>query len=201
MGNSALGLSVRTLRDSDRKKDGGLPRRRAVRGPLCRRSIAVRKVPRSWRPCRCSRARPRGSTGRAHPSREGASNRSGALVASGAPCTPRQRLRRADRICPTPRSIAGARCDLIFCAGRPPRPGGGRTRRQKIIQGRHHPPARVGANGLGFSSVPEERRRGRSTAAKMFADISRLIAGKRLAIANPIADPAGARRARSCCAR
>src|SRR6266436_10067705 len=28
-GNSALGLSVRTLRDSDRKKDGGLPRGRA----------------------------------------------------------------------------------------------------------------------------------------------------------------------------
>ena len=92
-------------------------------------------------------------------------------------------------VAPTDLSYAqidrGARCDVIFAlAGT----ATGEAARAKIIHGATI--SRVLRNGLVL--VGTERAAGPIDGANL-ADISRLIAGKRLAIANPDRDPAGAR--------
>jgi molybdenum ABC transporter molybdate-binding protein len=92
-------------------------------------------------------------------------------------------------VAPTDLSYAqidrGARCDVIFAlAGTATE----EAARAKIIHGATI--SRVLRNGLVL--VGTERAAGPIDGANL-ADISRLIAGKRLAIANPDRDPAGAR--------
>src|SRR5712691_11466929 len=175
-GNSALGLSVRTLRDSDRKKDGGLPRGRAW---LCVVAAFL---------CAVAFLAPAAASARdlvvyGEPTLETALKLVGSLWQA------RTGTRVNVFVAPTDLSYAqidrGARCDLIFALA------GAATdeaARAKIIQGTTI--SRALRNGLVL--VGTEPGTG-PTADASLADMSRLIAGKRLAIANPDRDPAGAR--------
>ena len=130
--------------------------------------------------CRCSRARPRGLR-RAHP-REGAQS-------VGSLWQARTGTRVNVFVAPTDLSYAqidrGARCDLIFAlAGTATE----EAARAKIIQGATI--TRALRNGLVLVGT---ERGSAPIADASLTDISRLIAGKRLAIANPDRDPAGAR--------
>jgi len=175
-GNSALGLSVRTLRDNDRKKDGGLPRGRAwlcvVAALLC--AVALLSP---------AAAAARDLVVYGEPTLEKALKSVGSLWQA------RTGTRVNVFVAPTDLSYAqidrGARCDLIFAlAGTATE----EAARAKIIQGATI--TRALRNGLVL--VGTESAAGPIDGANV-ADISRLIAGKRLAIANPDRDPAGAR--------
>jgi molybdenum ABC transporter molybdate-binding protein len=175
-GNSALGLSVRTLRDSDRKNDGGLPRGRAC---LCVVAALL---------CAVALLAPAAAAARdlvvyGEPTLEKALKSVGALWQA------RTGTRVNVFVAPTDLSYAqidrGARCDLIFAlAGTATE----EAARAKIIQGATI--TRALRNGLVL--VGTESAAGPIDGANV-ADISRLIAGERLAIANPDRDPAGAR--------
>jgi molybdenum ABC transporter molybdate-binding protein len=175
-GNSALGLSVRTLRDSDRKKDGGLPRGRAC---LCVVAALL---------CAVALLAPAAAAARdlvvyGEPTLEKALKSVGSLWQA------RTGTRVNVFVAPTDLSYAqidrGARCDLIFAlAGTATE----EAARAKIIQGATI--TRALRNGLVL--VGTESAAGPIDGANV-ADISRLIAGERLAIANPDRDPAGAR--------
>jgi molybdenum ABC transporter molybdate-binding protein len=174
--NVALGLSVRTLRDSDGKKDGGLPRGRAwlcvVAALLCAAAFLVPAA-----------ASARDLVVYGEPTLETALKSVGSLWQA------RTGTRVNVFVAPTELSYAqidrGARCDVIFALA------GAATEaaaRAKIIQGATI--TRALRNGLVL--VGTESAAGPIDGANV-ADISRLIAGKRLAIANPERDPAGAR--------
>ena len=174
-GNSALGLSVRTLRDSDRKKDGGLPRGRAwlcvVAASLCAVALLAPAT-----------AAARDLVVYGEPTLEKALKSVGSLWQA------RTGTRVNVFVAPTDLSYAqidrGARCDLIFALADTATEEAARA---KIIQGATI--TRALRNGLVL--VGTESAAGPIDGANV-ADISRLIAGKRLAIANP-RDPAGAR--------
>jgi molybdenum ABC transporter molybdate-binding protein len=175
-GNSALGLSVRALRDSDRKNDGGLPRGRAC---LCVVAALL---------CAVALLAPAAAAARdlvvyGEPTLEKALKSVGSLWQA------RTGTRVNVFVAPTDLSYAqidrGARCDLIFAlAGTATE----EAARAKIIQGATI--TRALRNGLVL--VGTESAAGPIDGANV-ADISRLIAGERLAIANPDRDPAGAR--------
>jgi molybdenum ABC transporter molybdate-binding protein len=175
-GNSALGLSVRTLRDSDRKKDGGLPRGRAW---LCIIAALL---------CAVALLAPAGAAARdlvvyGEPTLEKALKSVGSLWQA------RTGTRVNVFVAPTDLSYAqierGARCDLIFALADTATEEAARA---KIIQGA----TITRALRSGLVLVGTESAAGPIDGANL-TDISGLIAGRRLAIANPERDLAGAR--------
>jgi molybdate transport system substrate-binding protein len=174
--NSALELSVRTLRGSDGKKDGGLPPGRAW---LCVVATLL---------CAVALLAPAAADARdlvlyGEPTLEKALKSVGSLWQA------RTGTRVNVFVAPTDLSYAqidrGARCDLIFALA------GAATdeaARANIIHAATI--SRAWRNGLVL--VGTEPGTGPTADARR-ADLSRLIAGKRLAIANPDRDPAGAR--------
>jgi molybdenum ABC transporter molybdate-binding protein len=171
-----LELSVRTLRGSDGKKDGGLPRWRAwlcvVAALLCAVAFLAPAV-----------ASARDLVVYGEPTLETALKSVGSLWQA------RTGMRVNVFVAPTDLSYAqidrGARCDVIFALA------GAATdeaARAKIIHA-----ATIGRalrNGLVLVSTEPGTA---PTADASLADLSRLMVGKRLAIANPDRDPAGAR--------
>jgi molybdenum ABC transporter molybdate-binding protein len=171
-----LELSVRALRGSDGEKAHGLLRGRAYRYAFATLLCAVALVPPAAAAARdlvvC-----------------GEPTLQAALKSIGFLWQARTGTRVNVFVAPTDLSYAqidrGARCDVIFAlAGT----ATGEAARAKIIHGATI--SRVLRNGLVL--VGTERAAGPIDGANL-ADISRLIAGKRLAIANPDRDPAGAR--------
>jgi molybdenum ABC transporter molybdate-binding protein len=171
-----LGSSVRTSHGSDGKKASALPRGRAC---LCSLATLL---------CAVALLAPAAAAARdlvvyGEPTLEKALKSVGSLWQA------RTGTRVNVFVAPTDLSYAqidrGARCDLIFALA------GAATEeaaRAKIIQGATI--SRALRNGLVL--VGTEGAAGPIDGANV-ADISRLIAGKRLAIANPDRDPAGAR--------
>jgi molybdate transport system substrate-binding protein len=171
-----LGSSVRTSHGSDGKKPSALPR---GRGCLCAFATLL---------CAVALLAPAAAAARdlvvyGEPSLEKALKSVGSLWQA------RTGTRVNVFVAPTDLSYAqidrGARCDLIFALA------GAATEeaaRAKIIQGATI--TRALRNGLVLVGI--EGAAGPIDGANV-ADISRLIAGKRLAIANPERDPAGAR--------
>jgi molybdenum ABC transporter molybdate-binding protein len=171
-----LGLSVRTLRDSDRKKDGGLPRGRAW---LCIIAALL---------CAVALLAPAGAAARdlvvyGEPTLEKALKSVGSLWQA------RTGTRVNVFVAPTDLSYAqierGARCDLIFALADTATEEAARA---KIIQGA----TITRALRSGLVLVGTESAAGPIDGANL-TDISGLIAGRRLAIANPERDLAGAR--------
>jgi molybdate transport system substrate-binding protein len=176
--NSNVGLSVRTLRGSDRDKPGGLPSGCpwlwVGAGLLCAAALLAPAA-----------AHTRDLVVYGEPTLEKALKSVGSLWQA------RTGMRVNVLVAPTNLSYAqierGARCDVIFALA------GAATEeaaRAKIIQGATISHAL--RNGLVL--VGTEPAVGPIDGASL-ADISRLIAGKRLTIANPDRDPAGARAA------
>src|SRR6478752_6153935 len=175
MGTQHWGYPVRTLRDSDRKKDGGLPRGRAW---LCIVAALL---------CAVALLAPAGAAARdlvvyGEPTLEKALKSVGSLWQA------RTGTRVNIFVAPTDLSYAqidrGARCDVIFALA------GAATEeaaRAKIIQGATI--SRALRNGLVL--VGTEGAAGPIDGSNL-AGISRLVAGKRIAIPNPDRDPAGA---------
>jgi molybdate transport system substrate-binding protein len=169
-----LGSSVRTSHGSDGKKPSALPR---GRGCLCAFATLL---------CAVALLAPAAAAARdlvvyGEPSLEKALKSVGSLWQA------RTGTRVNVFVAPTDLSYAqidrGARCDLIFALA------GAATEeaaRAKIIQGATI--TRALRNGLVLVGIDAGPIDGANV-----ADISRLIAGKRLAIANPERDPAGAR--------
>src|SRR6478752_9166094 len=176
MGTQHWGYPVRTLRDSDRKKDGGLPRGRAW---LCIIAALL---------CAVALLAPAGAAARdlvvyGEPTLEKALKSVGSLWQA------RTGTRVNIFVAPTDLSYAqidrGARCDVIFALADAATEEAART---QIIHATTI--SRALRNGLVL--IGTEPGSGRIPEASV-ADVSRLIAGKRLAIANPDRDPAGAR--------
>src|SRR5258706_8230133 len=171
-----LGSSVCTSHGSDRKKPSALPR---GRGCLCAFATLL---------CAVALLAPAAAAARdlvvyGEPTLEKALKSVGSLWQA------RTGTRVNVFVAPTDLSYAqidrGARCDLIFALA------GAATEeaaRAKIIQGTTI--SRALRNGLVLIGTEPA---GGPIADASLADMSRLIAGKRLAIANPDRDPAGAR--------
>jgi molybdenum ABC transporter molybdate-binding protein len=171
-----LELSVRALRGSDGEKPHGLLRERAYRYAFATLLCAVALVP-------PAAAAARDLVVYGEPTLQAALKSIGFLWQA------RTGTRVNIFVAPTDLSYAqidrGARCDVIFAlAGTATE----EAARAKIIHGATI--SRALRNGLVL--VGTEPGDGPINGASL-ADISRLIAGKRLAIANPDRDPAGAR--------
>jgi molybdenum ABC transporter molybdate-binding protein len=171
-----LELSVRALRGSDGEKAHGLLRGRAYRYAFATLLCAVALVP-------PAAAAARDLVVYGEPALQAALKSIGFLWQA------RTGTRVNIFVAPTVLSYAqidrGARCDVIFAlAGTATE----EAARAKIIHGATI--SRALRNGLVL--VGTEPGNGAINGASL-ADISRLIAGKRLAIANPDRDPAGAR--------
>src|SRR5882724_253590 len=171
-----LELSVPTLRGSDGKKPSGLPRERPYLWAFATLLCAV-----AFLAPAAGAARDLVLYG--EPTLEKALKSVGSLWHA------RTGTRVNVFVAPTDLSYAqidrGARCDLIFALA------GAATEeaaRAKIIQGTTI--SRALRNGLVLIGTEPA---GGPIADASLADMSRLIAGKRLAIANPDRDPAGAR--------